>query len=45
MIQLIICGILLYFFRNSFSGVTTNDVDEYIAYDYIVDGEIDGDFE
>jgi hypothetical protein len=43
MIQLIICCILLYFFRNSFNGLTTNDVDEYIAYDYISDGELDGD--
>ena len=41
--EFILLLILLYFCRNAFTGVTDNDVDDFIMYDYLSDGELDGD--
>lgn len=41
--EFILLLILLYFCRNAFAGTTEQDVDDFIMYDYISDGELDGD--
>ena len=41
--EIILLLILLYFCRNAFAGATEKDVDDFIMYDYISDGELDGD--
>ena len=43
--ELILCLVLLYFFRNSFSGTTDEDIEDFIMLDYIADGDMDGDLD
>ena len=40
--ELLICLVLLYIFRNAFMNITDDDVDDYVVMDIIADGEFDG---